>query len=242
MSLTPGEADHLLLFTQASLAQARRDRGLRLNAPEATALIAHAVCEWARDGLNLATVRAKARSVLRAEDVLPEVPSIVTEVRVEARFDDGTRLVVVPDPFGLDSPSPTALPAPEAATRITITNTSGTAIGLTSHLHLAEANPRLRFDRAAAFGMRLALPTGDTLWLEPGVSTDIGIAPLRGDRVVIGNTGVVDGPLDDPKVRERALQSLRDCGYLDIHDGVDVNDAADAERAIGRLIDDRRES
>lgn len=90
--------------------------------------------------------------------------------------------------------------------------------------------------------MRLALPTGDTLWLEPGVTTDIGITPLRGDRVVIGNTGVVDGPLDDPKVRQRALQRLRDCGYLDIHDGVDVNDAADAERAIGRLMDDRRNS
>ena len=242
MSLTPGEADHLLLFTQASLAQARRDRGLRLNAPEATALIAHSVCEWARDGLTLATVRAMARSVLHAEDVLPEVPSIVTEVRVEARFDDGTRLVVVPNPFGLDSPSPTTLPAPEATSRITITNTSGTAIGLTSHLHLAEANPRLRFDRAAAFGMRLALPTGDTLWLEPGVTTDIGISPLRGDRVVIGNTGVVDGPLDDPLVRDRALQRLRDCGYLDIHDGAEVNETNRVEEAVARLMSDRRDA
>ncbi len=239
MSLTPTERDHLLLFTQALLAAQRRDRGLRLNVPESTALIANAVCEWARDGLDLATARDRARTLLGPDDVLPEVPGILTEVRVEARFDDGTRLVVVEDPFQVATSTPQTLDAPAAEEFLTITNTADVAIGLTSHLHLAEANPRLRFDRAAAFGMRLAMPTGDTLWLEPDATVSVGLVSIRGERVVVGNTGVIDGPLDDPDVRARALERLRSCGYLDIVDGIAMNDATDAAEAISRLIADR---
>lgn len=240
MSLTPGERDHLLLFLQALLASQRRDRGLRLNVPEATAIIANAICEWARDGADLATARERARGLLSPDDVLPEVPGILTEIRVEARFDDGTRLVVVDDPFGVRTRSTTAPIAPEPTAHLTITNTADVAIGLTSHLHLAEANPRLRLDRSAAFGMRLALPTGDALWLEPGAVIEVGVLPIAGHRVVIGNSGVVDGALDDPEVRLRALARLRACGYLDIENGRDVNEPEDAEGAVARLMDQRR--
>ena len=128
-------------------------------------------------------------------------------------------------------------PSPDAS--LDITNTADVAIGLTSHLHLAEANPRLRFDRAAAFGMRLAMPTGDTLWLEPGATVTAGLAPIRGERIVVGNTGVIDGSLDDPNVRARALERLRSCGYLDIVDGVLLNDPAQAEDAVAQLMVDR---
>ena len=86
MPLTPGENDRLLLHLQASLAQRRRDRGLRLNVPEARALIADAVCEWARDGLTWAQARDLAGSLLTPEDVLPGVPGALSEVRVEGRF------------------------------------------------------------------------------------------------------------------------------------------------------------
>ena len=99
MRLTPTERDRLVLFTAAQLARARRARGLRLNVPEATALIADAVCEAARDGLRLAEAISAARSVLGPDDVLPGVPDVVTEIQVEAVFDDGTRLAVVTDPF-----------------------------------------------------------------------------------------------------------------------------------------------
>ena len=99
MRLTPTERDRLVLFGAAQLARARRARGLRLNVPEATALIADAVCEAARDGLRLAEAISAARSVLGPDDVLPGVPDIVTEIQVEAVFDDGTRLAVVTDPF-----------------------------------------------------------------------------------------------------------------------------------------------
>lgn len=100
MRLTPTERDRLLLFGAAELARARRARGLKLNVPEATALIADTVCEAARDGRRLAEAIAAARSVLGPDDVLPGVADVVTEVHVEAVFDDGSRLAVVSDPIG----------------------------------------------------------------------------------------------------------------------------------------------
>lgn len=99
MRLTPTERDRLLLFSAAQLARARRARGLLLNVPEATALIADTVCEAARDGLRLAEAVEAGRTVLSAAEVLPGVPDVVTEIQVEAVFDDGTRLAVISDPF-----------------------------------------------------------------------------------------------------------------------------------------------
>lgn len=240
MSLTPGESDRLLLHLQAILAQRRRDRGLRLNVPEARALLADAICEWARDGLSLAQVRERASSFLGADDVLPDVPALIGDIRVEARFDDGTRLVVVaPFPHGAatsDAP-PTAVPHP--IDTLEIRNEASTPIGLTSHIHLAETNPRLRMDRSRAFGMRPALPTGQTQWIPAGETVELGMIPIGGARISIGTSGVVEGALDDPAVRERALARLRECGYLDIVEGVDLGDAASADGAITRLMSGR---
>ena len=244
MALTPGEADRLLLYTQGLLARERHNRGLLLNVPESTALIANAVCEAARDGLDLASARETGRSVLGAVDVLPGVVEIVTDVSVEARFDDGTRLVVVRDPFRTahESLSVEVESADVPSTSvIRIVNCALTPIGLTSHIHLAEVNPRLRLDREAAYGHRLAIPSGDTIWIAPKATIDLGIQPIAGSRVVIGNTGVVDGSLDDPAVRRRALDTLRACGYLNTEQQsttaspVDVLAADDAVSALMRL-------
>lgn len=240
MPLTPGESDRLLLFTQGQLARARRERGLRLNVPEATAYIADAVCEMARDGLSLVETRERAQHLLTTDDVLPGVPELLEDVRVEARFDDGTRLVVVTDPFGIGSIAEAPSPTPEADRELPITNESATAIALSSHIHLAEVNPRLRLDRAAAFGRRLAIPAGATVWIEAGATVTVGTTLLRGDRVVVGNTGVVNGPVDDPGVRDAAIEALRRCGYLDMVDGAPLNDLAAAEHAVARIVEDRR--
>lgn len=254
MPLTPGEADRLLLHLEASLAQRRRDRGLRLNVPEARALIADAVCEWARDGIGLAEARSRARHLLTVDDVLPGVPAALDEVRVEARFGDGTRLVVVNDPFRADEAAePAAVVAsaggmasgqtsPSAGDLVlTISNESPTAIGITSHIHLAEVNPRLRLDRESAFGRRLAIETGQAIWIRPGETVEIATRLIEGSRVVVGNSGVIDGPLDDPDVRARALATLRSCGYLDIHEGTTINEVAAADRAIASLMERRNE-
>ncbi len=160
MRLTPTERDRLLLFSAAELARARKARGLRLNVPEATALIADTVCEAARDGRRLADAIERARSVLGPDDVLPGVADVVTEVHVEAVFDDGSRLAVVSDPIGggLAGDAPGALlpgpvhAEPEAVVRVTVTNTATVPVSVTSHFHFFEANPRLDFDRAAGYG------------------------------------------------------------------------------------------
>lgn len=245
MPLTPGEDDRLLLHVQAGLAQRRRDRGLRLNVPEARALIADAVCEWARDGLDLPTTLQRAHGLLGPEDVLPGVAEALSEVRVEARFDDGTRLVVVKDPFG--HPTGGGSDGGDGAVRaaestvpadgtLTVRNESRTAIGLTSHIHLAEVNPRLRLDRRAGFGMRPAVQTGETVWIGPGEQIDLPVRAIGGARVAIGTSGVVDGPLDDAQVRERALSVLRDCGYLDLVGDEAVNDIDAADGAVARVV------
>lgn len=222
MRLTPTERDRLLLFGAAELARARRARGLKLNVPEATALIADTVCEAARDGRRLAEAIEAARSVLGPDDVLPGVADVVTEVHVEAVFDDGSRLAVVSRPLGagLGDDAPGAVvpgPAtarPEPSVRLTVRNTASVPVSVTSHFHFFEANPRLDFDRATAYGMRLSVPAGSSVRFGPGESVEVGLVPIGGDRVAIGFAGLVDGPLDAPGAREEALRRAAACGYL----------------------------
>jgi urease subunit gamma/beta len=225
MRLTPTDRDRLLIFTAAELARARRARGLRLNVPEATALIADTVCEAARDGARLMQAAAAGASVLAVDDVLPGVPDIVREVKVEAVFDDGTRMVVVRNPFGdggsLGSDAPGAVitvareaPAPAGLVHVVATNTSDVPVSITSHFHFFEVNPRLSFDRAAAYGMRLAIPAGSALRFEPNVATDAPLVPIGGARVAIGFAGLVDGPLDAPGAKQAALARAAAQGYL----------------------------
>ncbi|MFE5481650.1 urease subunit gamma [Streptomyces sp. NPDC056527] len=224
MPLTPTERDRLLLFTAAELARARRARGLRLNVPEATALIADTACEAARDGLRLADAIDRARSVLGPDDVLPGVVDVVTEIQVEAVFDDGTRLAAIAEPFGARDrndgapgavlPGPDLLAPPEPALTLTVRNTAAVPVSVTSHFHFFEANPRLDFDRAAAYGMRLAAPAGSSTRFDPGQTVDVGLVPIGGARVAIGFAGLVDGPLDAPGARAVALKRAAACGYL----------------------------
>ncbi|MCX6519740.1 MAG: urease subunit gamma [Actinobacteria bacterium] len=226
MRLTPTDRDRLLIFTAAELARARRSRGLRLNVPEATALIADTVCEAARDGARLVQAAAAGAAVLSVDDVLPGVVDIVTEVKVEASFDDGTRMVVVRNPFGADAvglgddaPGAVMTAAREAVepaglVRLVVTNTSDVPVSITSHFHFFEVNPRLDFDRAAAYGMRLAIPAGSTLRFDPGMAVSAPLVPVGGARVAIGFAGLVDGPLDAPGAKESALARAAAQGYL----------------------------
>lgn len=225
MRLTPTDRDRLLIFTAAELARARRARGLRLNVPEATALIADTVCEAARDGARLMEAAALGASILTEADVLPGVPDIVREVKVECMFDDGTRMVVVRNPFGdvagLGADGPGAVltadresVAPADLRYLTVTNTSDVPVSITSHFHFFEVNPRMQFDRGEAYGMRLSIPAGAAMRFDPGVPTEAPLVPIGGARVVIGFAGLVDGPLDDPGAKEAALQRAAAHGYL----------------------------
>jgi urease subunit gamma len=99
MELTPREKDKLLIFTAALLAERRKARGLKLNYPEAVALISAAVMEGARDGKTVAALMSEGRAVLTREDVMEGVPEMIPDIQVEATFPDGTKLVTVHQPI-----------------------------------------------------------------------------------------------------------------------------------------------
>jgi urease gamma subunit len=99
MELTPREKDKLLLFTAGLLAERRKERGLKLNYPEAVALISCAIMEGARDGKTVAEMMDYGRTLLTRDDVMDGIAEMIHEVQVEATFPDGTKLVTVHDPI-----------------------------------------------------------------------------------------------------------------------------------------------
>ncbi|MCM3729159.1 urease subunit gamma [Neobacillus cucumis] len=99
MQLVPREIDKLMIVVAADLAKRRRDRGLKLNYPEAVALITYEVLEGARDGRTVAELMEYGATILKREDVMEGIPDIVDDIQVEATFPDGTKLVTVHDPI-----------------------------------------------------------------------------------------------------------------------------------------------
>lgn len=99
MRLTAREVDKLLVFTAAEVARRRRSRGLKLNHPEAVALISAELLEGIRDGRTVSELMAFGASVLRRDDVMDGVPEMIKEVQVEGTFPDGTKLITVHDPI-----------------------------------------------------------------------------------------------------------------------------------------------
>jgi urease subunit gamma len=99
MELTPREKDKLLIFTAALLAERRRARGLKLNYPEAVALISAAILEGARDGRTVAELMSEGARILTRDDVMEGIPEMIPDIQVEATFPDGTKLVTVHHPI-----------------------------------------------------------------------------------------------------------------------------------------------
>jgi len=99
MELTPRERDKLLIFTAALVAERRRARGLKLNYPEAVALISAAILEGARDGRTVAELMSFGKTVLGRADVMDGVADMIPQIQVEATFPDGTKLVTVHAPI-----------------------------------------------------------------------------------------------------------------------------------------------
>jgi urease subunit gamma len=99
MELTPREKDKLLIFTAALLAERRKARGLKLNYPEAVALISAAIMEGARDGKTVAELMSYGATILTRDDVMEGIPEMIPDVQVEATFPDGTKLVTVHQPI-----------------------------------------------------------------------------------------------------------------------------------------------
>ncbi|MEO5735028.1 MAG: urease subunit gamma [Rubrivivax sp.] len=99
MELTPREKDKLLIFTAALLAERRRARGVKLNYPEAVALISAAIMEGARDGASVASLMSDGKTLLTRADVMDGVAEMIPDIQIEATFPDGTKLVTVHQPI-----------------------------------------------------------------------------------------------------------------------------------------------
>jgi urease subunit gamma/beta len=206
MELTPREKDKLLLFTAALLAERRLARGVKLNYPEAVALISASVLEGARDGKSVAELMSAGKSVLRARDVMDGVPELIHSVQVEATFPDGTKLVTIHEPIqsgpsGAESTAPEPdieLNAGRPARTLEVANTGDRPIQVGSHYHFFETNQALAFDRKASYGHRLDIPAGTAVRFEPGQKRTVQLVPFAGERVVHGFTAQVSGPLGGP--------------------------------------------
>jgi urease subunit gamma/beta len=216
MRLLPREQDRLLLFLAAELARKRRGRGLRLNQAEAVALIADDVCEAARDGRSYADAQAAGYRALGPGDVADGVAGLVRRVEVEALFADGSRLLVLHDPITAAGPPPEAEAELEWRAQdrpLTVVNEGEVPVGVTSHFHFFEVNRALRFERAAAWGMRLAIAPGEKVFFDPNVPRKVFLTPFGGARVIRGHAGLADGPLDADGALETALALARERGY-----------------------------
>ena len=194
MRLTAWEEERLLIFTAAELARRHRAAGLRLNHPEAVALICDAMLEAARAGATYADVEAAGRAALRPDDVIDGVATLLGEVRLEVLVGDGTRLIVLVDPVGAgaagdDRPGEIRLAADGAAgpnepdrerRTLVVRNGSTRVVRVSSHYPFERVNPRLEFDRAAATGFRLDLPAGASLRWAPGESHEVTLVRYGG--------------------------------------------------------------
>lgn len=192
MRLTAWEEERLLLFAAAELARGRRSRGLRLNAPEAIALICDAMLEAARDGRSYDEVAAAGLAAVGPDDVLDGVRELVDEVRLEVLMGDGTRLVVLVDPLGHGRPmaasgpgavvaAATGRPMPDRERhRLSVRNDSRRVVRVSSHMPFDMVNARLAFDRSAAKGFRLDIPAGVSERWAPGEEKTIELVRFGG--------------------------------------------------------------
>jgi len=254
LHLTPRELDHLLLHQAGRLAQYRLARGVRLNHPEAIALITMQMMEHIRDGCySVAQLMELGQSLLGKRQVMPGVPSLLGQVQVEACFPDGTKLLTIHSPIAaehgnleaalagsfLPVPSLDLFPVhaededgaepgqviPEAGTitlnanrifkELTVTNTGDRPIQVGSHYAFVETNKALEFDRLAAIGMRLNVPSGASVRFEPGETKTVTLASIGGNQSVVMGNRLTNGPVNagGAKHHEAILQRAVQGGF-----------------------------
>ena len=157
MHLSPQEKDKLMIFLAAQLAERRIARGVKLNYPEAVAVLTFAILEGARDGRTVAQLMSEGLQVLSRDDVMEGVPEMLSEIQVEATFPNGTKLVTVHSPIRDGSPALTPgeykhdsshieLNAGREVTEISVSNSGRSPIQVGSHYHFFEVNRALHFD------------------------------------------------------------------------------------------------
>ena len=224
MLLTPTEYERLTIYVAAELARKHRDKGLKLNHPEATALIADELLEGAREGRSVAELMSRGAAILTTDDVMPGVAQMIPMLQVECTFPDGTKLVTVHEPIRpgdavtegrtpgevIFGDGDIELNAERARTEMEVLNTGDRPIQVGSHYHFFEANKALEFDRGAAFGLHLDIPSGTAVRFEPGQSKRVTLVPFGGRGRLSGLNSLTEGTAGS---REHALARARAQGY-----------------------------
>lgn len=237
MNLSPTEMDRLILFAAAEMARRNRRLGIRLSHPEAVALITDEAMVMARQDIPYAEIRDRISRVLTSEDVMPGVGAMIPVILAELPMAEGTKLLAIFDPIssaetaerGGDSMVPGEIIAGEGEVELfsaptlalSVVNRGDRDVQVRSQTHFFEVNRQLEFDREATWGMKLAVASGAGERFEPGIPKTVALIPIGGDRIVLGQAGLVNGALDDPTVRERAFARARERGYFLTSEGAE---------------------
>ncbi|ADG92732.1 urease, gamma subunit [Arcobacter nitrofigilis DSM 7299] len=220
MFLTNREQERLMIYTASKLALERKEKGLRLNYPEAVAILSSYILEGAREGKTVAQLMVDATKVLGEDDVMDGIASMMHMVQIEATFDDGTKLVTVHNPITTSKKAKIepgeyfvnegeiTLNENKELTTIEVENRGDRPVQIGSHYHFFEVNKELAFDRAQAYGKRLDVPAGTSVRFEPGSTKEINLIEFSGKRYMSGFNGLVEGFLDDVPTKENAMKNL----------------------------------
>jgi urease subunit gamma/beta len=219
MFLTNREQEKLMIYTASKLAIERKERGLKLNYPEAVAIISAFILEGARDGRSVAELMVSATQVLCEDDVMEGVPAMMSMVQTEATFDDGTKLVTVHNPIPAKKAEVTPgeyfiddgeieLNRDKEVIKVSVKNGGDRPVQVGSHYHFFETNAFLDFDRKSAYGMRLDIPAGTSVRFEPGSEKEVSLVAFGGKRYISGFNSLVNGFLDDETTKQKAFENL----------------------------------
>ena len=192
MYLSPADEERLRVFGAAELARRTLGRGLQLNVPEAVALACDEMHMAARAGASFGEVAEAGRAAVQPGQLLPGVAGLIEEISLEVLLGDGTRLIVLRQPWpeaggGGEAPGAVRVQDGEVELlgdlehrRLLVRNGSARAIRVASHFPFWRVNARLEFDRAAAHGCRLALPSGHSVRWDPGEAKEIELVRVPG--------------------------------------------------------------
>ena len=230
MLLTPTELERLTIFTAAEIARKRKNKGLALNHPETIAFITDEILEGAREGKSVAELISFGSTILNSDDVMPGVSDLIPIIQVEGMFPDGTKLVTVHEPIRPGNKKNSSISPGEIISEkgeieinknrkkvsIIAKNTGDRPIQIGSHYHFFETNKELNFDRKKSFGLRLDIPAGTAVRFEPGEEKEITLTEFGGEKAIFGLNDLTNGSLDDPKIKEKAINKAKLQGYKGI--------------------------
>ena len=179
-----------------------------------------------RDLMNTSIIVAIVLASIASDcdDVMDGVPEMIHEIQLEATFPDGTKLVTVHEPIVsnnniipgelLIGDGEIEINSGRDSSELTVTNTADRPIQVGSHFHFFEVNKALEFNRGLAYGMRLDIPAGTAVRFEPGESKRVKLIAIGGKRVGFGLNDLVQGAMDDPNVKAKAIAKAKEKGFL----------------------------